>query len=579
VVKIKYFGRAVVSPWRLENDKMIKLSFYDRHSYFWVFLIGIVSLCYYLSYFNFGINLSDEGYLVYGAKRFLNGQIPGVDFHAYMPGRYILLALLFKTFGLNLLFERSMWVFVRVIIAILYFRLSIKFVSPTIAIIITCLAVLTPGPWHKSFETLFPIAWFLALYAYLMQPKTTKIFFLGLMGGMTLFFRLEIGLVILSLSYVALLFNHVYLSKQTFVLLKLQPNYSYHKINLDIIILLTGNILIFLPYIIFLATRSSVLKGFEFYWHELVMGLTLGDNPFLQPIAPLSKIFSAGESYQLGEWLPLFFYCFVCIHLCAITFSLYLIIKKKADLKIIFYFFLAVYGCILLYQVMSLPDTSHLLQAGPFIYLIAGYLIHRGYQKISGITSDARLKSHFKNIFPLAFVVGCTIILGLYILDVLTGEKDFYYTGSYKIKQTEAIKLGGVRASLLVDPDQKRHINNIVNYLTENSRNNDSLLTMLYIPMFNFLSGLDNPTFYDIYFPHTVGPIENQKKIVEDIRRRKIALIVTTRGVLEAAEGELAERRFRSYGAKIIRYIEDNYHVVKKSGRFLILKINTCKGT
>jgi len=80
----------------------------DRRSYIWSYVVGILSLAYYLSFYNYGLNLSDEGYLVYGAERLMSGQIPGADFHAYMPGRYLVLAFLFDLFGENIIVERLM---------------------------------------------------------------------------------------------------------------------------------------------------------------------------------------------------------------------------------------------------------------------------------------------------------------------------------------------------------------------------------------------------------------------------------------------------------------------------------------
>jgi hypothetical protein len=114
--------------------------------------------------------------------------------------------------------------------------------------------------------------------------------------------------------------------------------------------------------------------------------------------------------------------------------------------------------------------------------------------------------------------------------------------------------------------------------MTKNSQDKNGLLTMFYIPMFNFLCDRGNPTFYDIFFPHTVGTVENQEKIVDDIRGRKVAFTVTAKGVFEPSDDLCAASRFGSYGRDILRFVRDNYHVVEKSGPFLFLKINGAKG-
>ena len=73
-------------------------------------LIVVSSLVYYFSFHLSFINYGDEGYLVNGALRVLEGQVPLSDFSSYPPGRYYVLAGLFLLFGVNLATERIMWI-------------------------------------------------------------------------------------------------------------------------------------------------------------------------------------------------------------------------------------------------------------------------------------------------------------------------------------------------------------------------------------------------------------------------------------------------------------------------------------
>jgi len=65
-------------------------------------VIFILSSLYFYSFSLYGLNMWDECVAPVGAVRVLNGERPVQDFKAYAPGRYYVLAWLFKTFGTKL---------------------------------------------------------------------------------------------------------------------------------------------------------------------------------------------------------------------------------------------------------------------------------------------------------------------------------------------------------------------------------------------------------------------------------------------------------------------------------------------
>lgn len=75
------------------------------NNYLILFIIFLVYFIYSLSRIKYGINVYDEGFILYNAENILNGYIPYKDFWTiYTPGQYYLIALLFKIFGYQLIY-------------------------------------------------------------------------------------------------------------------------------------------------------------------------------------------------------------------------------------------------------------------------------------------------------------------------------------------------------------------------------------------------------------------------------------------------------------------------------------------
>ncbi|HZQ08223.1 MAG TPA: glycosyltransferase family 39 protein [Anaerolineae bacterium] len=148
---------------------------------------------YYLAYFNYGLTMNDEGFLLENAMRVLVGQLPLHDFYGYPPLRYFYLSGWFELFGQSLLIERMALLFIRVLTPLLMFLLARRILSIKAALVPTVMVALVAGPWEKTFDTFLPILNAFLLVRYFSRPTWQRSIVSGIAIGLAVFIKQDLG--------------------------------------------------------------------------------------------------------------------------------------------------------------------------------------------------------------------------------------------------------------------------------------------------------------------------------------------------------------------------------------------------
>lgn len=171
-----------------------------------------ISYFYLFYYRNAFYDLTaDEGYIIYGAKRVLDGQILYKDFFQFCPpGDFYLLAFVFKLFGYSFIMARETAVIIDSLINTLLFYFSYKAIRSWYAILPPLFFLILGYPnwmqyshyWSSMLLLFISLAFFLS---YLEQHKHAYLYLTGFFIGITGLFLQTTGV------YSALLFLLVFI--------------------------------------------------------------------------------------------------------------------------------------------------------------------------------------------------------------------------------------------------------------------------------------------------------------------------------------------------------------------------------
>ena len=179
----------------------------EQHTYLRLYVVlGVLFLLSFLYFFlgsRVEIYLYDEGLLVYGATRILDGDIPYRDFRAiYAPGQFYLLASAFKIFGTSIMVGRILGIIIQSFLGLCVFLLSRKLVPHKFALISWILYLLgmygfmgSPVPVTTMPAQLFALLSCLCLTNYLFTERDGRngLFWAGILAGIATLFRHDLG--------------------------------------------------------------------------------------------------------------------------------------------------------------------------------------------------------------------------------------------------------------------------------------------------------------------------------------------------------------------------------------------------
>jgi len=513
------------------------------------------SCLFYLSLtYDYGLNMKDEGYLLAGVIRILEGQIPHIDFFQnYSPGRFYLFAAVFKFFGADLLLIRKFWVCLIALSAVLAFALTIRIAPLWAALIPPVLLTVVPFPIYGSFFIFIPLL-NLYLNALYFENKISAFWF-GFVTGLTILFRQDVGFigVVVGLTAIAIR-NKITLENQAS---NMNKKNSIIRGGAEFC---TG-------------IASALLPLFYYYWSH--SGLT----------ELFSQILFGGLQTNRGIPLPFpdirliirHLFNFSALHLLIVFYAPFLIyalslgimiksfLTKRMDKPPVIYAMILLTGLLILPQSFIRSDFSHMSQVLPPFFLLLAYWIHYFIRVVrkKSIILFGRIVS-----LTISFVlIGAALYVCIYHTFLYYNERSPFFTKFSR--RFIYFTLENPRARVRLLPHDKIVVNSIVQMISEHTGKEDYLLCMPYDSIFNFLTGLRNPTRYDIFFPGVMdGSKDQQDSIIESIKHPKLKYIIFD----DRPPDDMENRRMKYYIPDLYNYILRHFELEKTIGPYSILR-------
>jgi 4-amino-4-deoxy-L-arabinose transferase-like glycosyltransferase len=118
----------------------------ERYFALVIFLLSFLYLCIFRNYC--GVD-PDEGIILQGAQRILDGQVPYRDFFSfYTPGSYYFFALVFRVFGNSYLVAHTALAFLGAAFSPVTYFLARRVCSRQASLLVTALMTVTAMPWR-----------------------------------------------------------------------------------------------------------------------------------------------------------------------------------------------------------------------------------------------------------------------------------------------------------------------------------------------------------------------------------------------------------------------------------------------
>lgn len=414
----------------------------------------------------------DEGIILQGATRILDGQIPYRDFFSfYTPGSFYLVAALFRFFGNAFVVARSSLALAGAVCSVITYLLCRRVCSRGVSVLVAALATVTGAAFrflvlHNCYSTLFACLTLYASLRFLQTLSARWAFATGSLTAITFLFEQSKG----GGLAIGLLLGFLLLRKRLFKNL-------VHLIGLGVG--LAWPFLLTFGYFAGHGTAIAMAQGWLWplhhytaanhvaygwqNWSDHTRDVIFRTGPL---VARIAKIIAVSPGFVVPA-LPLF-------AIGALVYWAKRMRRSDADDMHAGYYIMtssALTG-LLLSVVVVRADILHFLYLAPLWYIALGWAL--------GTPTDNRVLDRVRPAL-IAYVAIAFGMLGFAVLLATTGAH-------YKMETPR----GEITTA---EPDT------VIPYLLEHTNPGDELLVYPYLPIYNYLTATRSPSRYDFFQP------------------------------------------------------------------------------
>jgi hypothetical protein len=501
-------------------------------------LVAAGSALYLYPFMRLLMHGPDEGTLIYGAERVVEGEVPFRDFFEAMgPGTFYWLALFFKLFGTTWLATRiSLFLTTASTILLMYYlgrRLRTGFDAvPAVLLLGTSFGPLWPTISHHGDSTVFALLSFTALLKSLETRTPVRLFITGFLAGLTTWFLQPKGFF-LFLSYLVVLWLQ-YRKEPKFVSSTAWLAAGYASSTGPVLLLFYAAGA--LPDLIY----ANVLWPLTRYSHANTVAYGLGAIDFYwrRWTATLVPLFSPVIGYGTSAVILVPFLALMALPIALVPLALYS--RSVAFRRATVPYWIA--GSALWLSEIHRKDIMHLGYGAPLFLILLFHLLRQIRSRWSA--------------WALQFVVlSACALAGFNWFTALSAR-------------TELVTRRGVVHSFGNDP--------VLAFLNAHTKPNEEVFAYPYLPTNYFLAAAKNPTRFSllIYHMHTDAQFWEAAQSLEG---KKVRYILWDRGLDDDSIQWLRPLKWtfpRNERLIIEPYLSQHYSVVFELNTVRILERN-----
>lgn len=519
------------------------------------------SFLYSLQFYDRGLNLLDEGFILQHSKRIFDGQIPYKDFFTLTsPGAFYTQALLMKAFGLQVIVGRWAMVILASTTAAVLYLMARRLVNPIFALVPGVLFVtrsLSPPlifPSYSWYALACVLLFCVMLDRYVISGRRGWLYAAGFTLGAAAFYKQNYA--VYTLAAVVAFYILLFVIRPDVASVRSWRPLEYGRARIGelatigAVALLTISPLML--YLLFAGAIGDAYKDTVYVPLFVFTGEVGVPYPAMLPMIPegLSRAELIGWGFRLLALLPILVQIVVLVALLAkrVTGG---IRERHATL--------ALQCCVAFFiwlTVFPRADTAHLQNAvGPSFLLFAWLL--------AGLAGRARILLN-RGLLPSVAYVPVTL-LALLPVAILAGTgtmfaQDFAHERQYEV--SSALADGKGRADgIYVSEEEWQDVEAVDDAVEALSDPGDSILVVPWPVAFYFISERDNPGYNDLLIPANLLP-EHRQAVVDAVSARDVQLIVYRVG------WDVNDKTFAENEPCLHKFVTDNFMLNREHGEF-----------